>query len=780
MRTATIVLAALLATNFVHADPLVPPAPEYAPAVERIERVVKYELESKRLPAVSVALVDDQTVVWAKGFGFADPAAKVPATADTVYRVGSVSKLFTDLAVMQLVEAGKLDLDAPVTKYLPDFKPQGTGTEKITLRHLMSHRAGLIREPPVGNYFDPVNLSLEKMVESLNTTALVYPPETKIKYSNAGIAVVGYTLQQTQQQPFAPYLKKAVLDPLGMTHSGFEPTPELKKDLAHAIMWTVGGREFAAPTFELGMAPAGCMYSTVNDLAKFMSALAAGGKPVVKQSSLDEMWKPQFAKPDEKTGIGLGFFVNERDGRRRIGHNGAIYGFATELAYLPEAKFGVVVAISCDCANPVAGFIADYALDCMVAARDKKPLPEFTPPTAVDPALARRLAGRWQSDDKKVTHDLFERDGHLWLLPGRGGMRVELKQSGSDLVPDDRLGVSGKIVVGNETGPDTLTINKVALKRVAVPKPEPIPERWAGLIGEYGEDHNILVILERDAKLFALIEWFFLYPLTEESENVLKFPDWGLYHDEKLVFTRDKSGRAEKVIAASVEFRRRPQADGTFKIKPIRQLDGLRREAMAAEPPPEPGDFLKPDLVELAPLDESLKLDVRYATDNNFLSTPFYPVAKAFLQRPAAEALIRVHRKLAADGLGLLIHDGYRPWHVTKMFWEATPEPLRVFVADPMKGSRHNRGCAVDLSMHDRTSGRPVQMTGGYDEMTDRSYPDYLGGTSLQRWYRDTLRRAMEAEGFSVYEAEWWHFDYKDWRRYPILNIPLDKVNGRR
>jgi D-alanyl-D-alanine dipeptidase len=152
-------------------------------------------------------------------------------------------------------------------------------------------------------------------------------------------------------------------------------------------------------------------------------------------------------------------------------------------------------------------------------------------------------------------------------------------------------------------------------------------------------------------------------------------------------------------------------------------------------------------------------------------------MARAFLQRPAAEALLRAHRRLREQGYGLLIHDAYRPWYVTKMFWEATPEDKKIFVADPSKGSRHNRGAAVDLTLYDLRTGRPVEMVGGYDEFSPRSYPDYPGGTSLQRWHRELLRDAMEAEGFQVYEAEWWHFDYGDWRKYPILNITFDRIS---
>ena len=196
----------------------------------------------------------------------------------------------------------------------------------------------------------------------------------------------------------------------------------------------------------------------------------------------------------------------------------------------------------------------------------------------------------------------------------------------------------------------------------------------------------------------------------------------------------------------------------------------------AQEPPKETGNFRKPELVELIKLDPTIKLDIRYATSNNFLGRPVYKEARAFLQRPAAEALVRANKALRKKGYGLIIHDGYRPWSVTKTFWDATPDDKKIFVADPSQGSRHNRGCAVDLSLFDLRTGKEVVMTSGYDEMTERSHINYTGGTEEQRRLRDMLRAAMEAEGFAVYEPEWWHYDYKDWKEYPILNISFSEI----
>jgi D-alanyl-D-alanine dipeptidase len=196
----------------------------------------------------------------------------------------------------------------------------------------------------------------------------------------------------------------------------------------------------------------------------------------------------------------------------------------------------------------------------------------------------------------------------------------------------------------------------------------------------------------------------------------------------------------------------------------------------AQQPPLETSPFRNPDLVELVKLDPTIKLDIRYATKNNFLGRKVYKEARAFLQRPAAEALVRVSHAVRRQGYGLLIHDGYRPWYVTKMFWDATPEDKKIFVADPAKGSRHNRGCAVDLTLYDLKTGQAVKMPGEYDEMTERSHINYACSTPEARRLRDLLRGAMEAEGFAVYEPEWWHYDFKDWKEYPINNLKFSEI----
>lgn len=221
-------------------------------------------------------------------------------------------------------------------------------------------------------------------------------------------------------------------------------------------------------------------------------------------------------------------------------------------------------------------------------------------------------------------------------------------------------------------------------------------------------------------------------------------------------------------VAAQTEIQRPPvitNDDGTTTVE---------------QPPLETANLLKPDLVELVEHDPRLILDIRYATKNNFAKEQVYPEPRAFLQRSAAEALKRAHDRLQEQGYGIIVYDGYRPWAVTKKFWDITPQDKKEFVADPASGSRHNRGCAVDIALYDAKTSKPVEMPTDYDEFTERAYPSYSGGSEESRKHREILRTAMEAEGFKIYPSEWWHFDFQGWEKYPIMEISFDQAGAPR
>ncbi len=181
-------------------------------------------------------------------------------------------------------------------------------------------------------------------------------------------------------------------------------------------------------------------------------------------------------------------------------------------------------------------------------------------------------------------------------------------------------------------------------------------------------------------------------------------------------------------------------------------------------------------MLELITLDTTIKLDIRYAREDNFVGRPVYDEARAFLQPVAAEALLRVHNKIKPEGFGLVIFDGYRPWSVTKLFWETVEEHQKIFVADPEIGSKHNRGCAIDLSMYYLASGEQVEMPSGFDEFNEKAFATYEGGSQVETSNRDYLITNMESEDFTVNPKEWWHFDHKDWEGYKILDRPFNEL----
>ena len=302
-------------------------------------------------------------------------------------------------------------------------------------------------------------------------------------------------------------------------------------------------------------------------------------------------------------------------------------------------------------------------------------------------------------------------------------------------------------------------------EQASAPKPAPPPADVAEIVGEYANTAGAhLYVLERDGRPWTIVDRGEARPQQAASD---------------LAPTRDARGRVSGVRLASDTYSRLqvgPDDGGQLKVAPVRPVALVLKESLTAVPPKEAGTFSPSDLVELVTLDAAIRLDIRYATTNNFLGSVFYAQPRAFLQRPAAVAVARVQRALQPLGYGLLVHDGYRPWYVTKTFWEATPQEKRWLVANPVSGSKHNRGAAVDLTLYDLATGAVIEMPSTYDESTPRAYAFYPGGTSRQRWHRALLRRVMEAEGFTVNPTEWWHFDYKDWQSYAIGNVPFEQI----
>jgi len=289
-------------------------------------------------------------------------------------------------------------------------------------------------------------------------------------------------------------------------------------------------------------------------------------------------------------------------------------------------------------------------------------------------------------------------------------------------------------------------------------------------VGQYGDKAAPLTVFEKDGALFVDGAGLSSARLTAAGGGRYAIAGGGELVLEKGAVRLNGTPLAWHDFGAEAE----ATIHKAVRADPV----ALRQRALAAAPPIDTEAHVPADLVDLTTIDPRIKLDIRYAGSNNFMGIPLYERAAAYMQRPAAQAVGRAQKALAEKGYGLLIHDAYRPWFVTWMFWEATPPEDHAFVADPAKGSRHNRGCAVDLTLYDLKTGKPVEMPSRYDEFSGRAYADFVGGTTKQRALRAILRQAMEAEGFAVYTEEWWHFDYKDWRHYGIGTRTFTELAG--
>ncbi|HKC25945.1 MAG TPA: serine hydrolase domain-containing protein, partial [Thermoanaerobaculia bacterium] len=332
----------------------------------------------RELPSVAIGIVHDQDVVWSKAYGFADVAKKAPATTKTGYRIASLSKTFTATAILQLRDAGKLQLDDPVAKHLAWFTPKNAhpGEPVITIRHLLTHTSGLPRESAASWYWnDMVFPTREEMIAALAKQETVFPAETQYKYSNLALAIAGDVVERLSGERYADYLTRHVLAPLGMNDTHVIPTPDLP-GLAVGYGRRVPGKLRAISKFTdlKGLAACGNLSSTVDDLAKWVAfQMRDEGPPapdaVLKPSTLREMHRVHWLQSSWKSGRGLGFSVRRVEDEVRYGHGGAVSGHKTSFEVAPASKVAVIVLTNEDDGRP--GEIRDMVFKLVEPALKK-------------------------------------------------------------------------------------------------------------------------------------------------------------------------------------------------------------------------------------------------------------------------------------------------------------------------------------------------------------------------------------------------------------------------
>jgi CubicO group peptidase (beta-lactamase class C family) len=355
--------------------------------------------------------------VWSAGFGRAclDPAR--PATPDTLYRIASITKLFTSTAIVQLRDAGKLRLDDPIVEHLPWFAIEQAHADApvATIRHLLTHTAGLPREAGSPYWTDGNFPTPEEVRARLPGQQTALPTETEWKYSNLGLTLAGEIVAAASGRPYADYVRAHVLEPLGMCRTFVATPPAGHPDLAvgYTRRLPAGTRQAAPFTDGRGITPAANMTTCVTDLARFAMLqfrdAPAGGAQVLRGSTLREMQRVHWLEPDWEAGWGLGFRVTRVKGKTYVGHGGALRGYRTILHLCPADRIGVVVLTNADDGNPP--LFADKAFQ-WVAPEIVKAAPAA--PAAALPAGWERYAGRYRSAWADV--QVLVVDGRLALL----------------------------------------------------------------------------------------------------------------------------------------------------------------------------------------------------------------------------------------------------------------------------------------------------------------------------------------------------------------------------
>ena len=730
-------------------------------ALRTIQARIESELKRSGANNIAIALFSEDAVLWQAQFETVDHCLKAKPVDRAQWRVGSISKLVTALAVIALVDQQRVQMDAPVETYLPDFAPARGRPGTMTVRHLLSHRAGLVREPPIGHFADPSGAPLSEVVSSLNHVGTVAEPGARYHYSNAGYAVLGRIIEEASGQSFAAAVKTLVLNPAAMEHAQFDAAADVPRMAGTLSSYDDLPRP--APAHPIGAASAA-------DLAASLSDLVALGQYLMGS---DRAVRLATEGPSPDADYAAGIMRRQLDGDLMLGHSGSIYGFTSDLRILPDRNLGVVVVA--DRNFVAASRLSQEALRAIRSARDERGIPDEEPSAPAGLAASLALEGKWRSPDALVyLRQHINSDGQAQVFVEGLEQVGELRRTG-----DDWSFISSNViepmVMANDWRSFTLNAQRFELQANERP-PAPHPQ-IAELISHYAFGTEYVRLYEWDGRLHARLTWNQHVPLEPIAGDVYRFTSGG-YQGEELAIRRNDRGNVIGLEISGVAYRRVDfGAEFEAMLRSLAQADAALIDRARATIPPAFVVREAGRLSDVRRLDATIRARLAYATKDNFLGLPVYrPQARPLLQPAAAQAVAKLAESLKAEGYGLLVHDAYRPWWVTWLFWEAMPSEGREFVADPAEGSRHNRGAAIDLTLYDLRTGLAVEMPGRLDEVSMRSHFAFVGGTDRQRWYRDLLRRTMRAHGFSVYEPEWWHYDFKDWQSYPVSNQDVDRA----
>lgn len=474
---------------------------DYEAVKAQITKIIQSEMSSKKIVGLSIALVDDQDIVWEQGFGYQDKERKLPATADTIYQVGSITKMFTVLAAMQLREQGSFDIDQPLQKFLPDFsmKSRYPDSQPITARTIMTHHSGIST-----NYFKgwATDTPYTELVKELHNEYVAFPPNYIFQYSNSAMTLLGCAVKQISGQDYPDYIRDRLLLPMNMKNSFVVPCPPQDNPLM--------SKNYAKGTVvkpdPLRDIPAGGLCSNVDDMAHFLQMMFAegmyGDRLVLQKESIQETLRPQNENIplDFDSRMGLGWFlwkdqIPGYDGRVAW-HGGDINHFHSAIILSPEHKLGVIVLANSEESVGFPNDIARKALNSAYAAKYKNRLTDvkLESKSKVDALDLRTHLGYYAMMGGMVKlynegNTFFARVADIpFRLAANDDGSYSLRYDIGGVIPHTPKEFDGiKFYVKSVAGHDVALYQQQGVTWVLGEKvtPRPLPDGWESLVGGY-------------------------------------------------------------------------------------------------------------------------------------------------------------------------------------------------------------------------------------------------------------------------------------------------------
>ncbi len=681
-------------------------------AFSAVDRMYRKEVETEKIPGFAYGIVADGKLIHTGFVGTNNQKSKPAVTANSVFRIASMSKSFAALAILKLRDAGKLQLDDPVIKYIPELSNQPsltTDAPPITIRNLVSHTAGFPEDNPWGDR--QLQDTDKEFTDFLRGgISLSNIPSQSYEYSNLGFTMLGLIITRTSGKHYEQYITEEIFKPLRMNQTYWEYEKVPADLLVHGYRLVNNEWQEEEMLHAGAYGVMGGMLTSIEDFAKYinlhLAAWPARSDPdsgPVKRSTIREMHRPgpisnlnayarklngEICPRISSYNFGLGW-AKDCTGKESLGHSGGLPGFGSHWAFLPQ--YGIAVVSFSSLTYAATSGLNIAVLDTIVSIADLQPR-KILPSDILEERKLELLKflPDWKDAEKNaIFSENFFADFFI----------DSLRKDAQKLFTK-----AGKILRAGKMVPENQLRGYCILE---------------------GEKIDIGI------------------RFTLSPENPAKIQHFEIWEQQ----------------ATTAAFRK-------YKLKTVSDREEYR-ESVKKDPAQE--------LVALDKFIPDIVLDIRYATNNNLMREPVYNFPAAYMRRPAAAALKKIQAELKKKGLGLKIYDGYRPYSVTVKFYETFRDTA--FVASPYSGSRHNRGCAVDLTIINLKTGKEIEMPTPYDAFTKEAAANSpaITGTPLKN--RELLKKLMTENGFDIYPDEWWHYDFKGWKNFPVMDIVFNKLN---